>query len=107
MSTESVINNYKVADISLSDFGRKEIELAEKEMPGLAPIHIVTTPSDDLRSYHITSKKIRDLLGYVPRRTIGQAARDICLAFEEGKLPNGMIDDRYFNVNTIKKLRLK
>ena len=35
MSTESMINSYKVADISLSDFGRKEIELAEKEMPGL------------------------------------------------------------------------
>lgn len=27
--------NYKVADITLADFGRKEIELAEKEMPGL------------------------------------------------------------------------
>jgi len=27
--------NYKVADISLADFGRKEIEIAEKEMPGL------------------------------------------------------------------------
>src|SRR5947208_13313178 len=26
---------YKVADISLADFGRKEIELAEHEMPGL------------------------------------------------------------------------
>lgn len=26
---------YKVADIALADFGRKEIELAEKEMPGL------------------------------------------------------------------------
>ena len=26
---------YKVADMSLADFGRKEIELAEKEMPGL------------------------------------------------------------------------
>ncbi|MBO5827920.1 MAG: adenosylhomocysteinase, partial [Paludibacteraceae bacterium] len=26
---------YKVADISLADFGRKEIELAEQEMPGL------------------------------------------------------------------------
>lgn len=26
---------YKVADINLADFGRKEIELAEKEMPGL------------------------------------------------------------------------
>ena len=27
--------DYKVADISLADFGRKEIQLAEKEMPGL------------------------------------------------------------------------
>jgi len=29
---------YKVADISLADFGRKEIEIAEKEMPGLIAI---------------------------------------------------------------------
>ena len=28
-------NDYKVADISLADYGRKEIRLAEKEMPGL------------------------------------------------------------------------
>ena len=28
------MKNYKVADINLADFGRKEIELAEKEMPG-------------------------------------------------------------------------
>ena len=26
---------YKVADINLADFGRKEIEIAEHEMPGL------------------------------------------------------------------------
>ena len=29
---------YKVADISLSDWGRKEIEIAEKEMPGLMAV---------------------------------------------------------------------
>ncbi len=29
---------YKVADISLAEFGRKEIEIAEKEMPGLMSI---------------------------------------------------------------------
>jgi len=29
------MSDYKVADITLADFGRKEIELAEKEMPGL------------------------------------------------------------------------
>jgi adenosylhomocysteinase len=31
----SQTNNYKVADITLADFGRKEIRIAEKEMPGL------------------------------------------------------------------------
>ncbi len=30
--------DYKVADMSLADFGRKEIEIAEKEMPGLMSI---------------------------------------------------------------------
>ena len=29
---------YKVQDIKLADFGRKEIEIAEKEMPGLMAI---------------------------------------------------------------------
>ncbi|MQY63112.1 MAG: hypothetical protein GH143_02195, partial [Calditrichaeota bacterium] len=32
---EAAIQDYKVADITLADFGRKEIELAEEEMPGL------------------------------------------------------------------------
>ena len=37
MSKMELFSNlaYKVADMSLADFGRKEIELAEKEMPGL------------------------------------------------------------------------
>ena len=37
MSNTSIFStlSYKVADITLADFGRKEIELAEKEMPGL------------------------------------------------------------------------
>ena len=30
--------NYKVADISLADWGRKEIDIAEHEMPGLMSI---------------------------------------------------------------------
>ena len=33
--TFSQNENYKVKDISLAEFGRKEIEIAEKEMPGL------------------------------------------------------------------------
>ena len=32
---QTVAKEYKVADISLADFGRREIDIAEQEMPGL------------------------------------------------------------------------
>ena len=35
VETMDKTNNYKVADISLAEFGRKEIQMAEVEMPGL------------------------------------------------------------------------
>ena len=35
MNTTNITNNYKIADIELANFGRKEIKLAEHEMPGL------------------------------------------------------------------------
>jgi adenosylhomocysteinase len=33
--TETTTQDFKVADLSLAEFGRKEITLAEHEMPGL------------------------------------------------------------------------
>jgi hypothetical protein len=35
IKTFSTEGDYKVADISLADFGRKELDIAEPEMPGL------------------------------------------------------------------------
>jgi adenosylhomocysteinase len=46
--------NYKVADISLAEFGRKEIEIAEKEMPGLMSIRKKFGPSKPLKGARIT-----------------------------------------------------
>jgi nucleoside-diphosphate-sugar epimerase len=78
--------------------------VVEDEFPELAPIDIVTTPSDDMRSYHVSSKKILDVLGWEPRRSIEDAVRDLCVAFREGRLPHSFDDDRYFNVRTTKQL---
>ena len=46
--------NYKVADISLAEFGRKEIEIAEKEMPGLMSIRKKFGLSKPLKGARIT-----------------------------------------------------
>ena len=44
---------YKVADISLAEFGRKEIEIAEKEMPGLMSVRKKFGPGKPLKGARI------------------------------------------------------
>ena len=45
---------YKVRDISLASFGRKEIEIAEKEMPGLMSIRRKHSAGKPLKGARIT-----------------------------------------------------
>src|ERR1700760_3660772 len=46
--------DFKVADVSLADFGRKEISIAEKEMPGLMAIRAKYAASKPLAGVRIT-----------------------------------------------------
>ena len=46
--------DYKVADISLADWGRKEIDIAEQEMPGLMAIRQKYAPSKPLKGVRVT-----------------------------------------------------
>jgi len=45
------------------------------------------------------------VLGFEPKRTIEDAARDLCRAFKAGKLPRSMDDTFYFNVRRLKELK--
>lgn len=70
-------------------------------------IQIVTTPSDDLRSYHISSERIRQELGFVPQRTVEDAVRDLVRAFQSGKLPDSLNRSTYFNIRRMQELSLQ
>jgi adenosylhomocysteinase len=50
---KTVENDYKVADIKLADWGRKEITIAETEMPGLMAIRKEFGPSQPLKGARI------------------------------------------------------
>jgi len=78
-----------------------------EEMPALSPIEITTSPSNDLRSYHISSEKIARELGYKPRRTVQDAVVDLCRAFNAGKIPNSLTDPRYVNLRTVQAAKLR
>lgn len=81
-------------------------DVVEEEFPEKKPIRIETTETDDIRSYHVSSEKIKRVLGWVPKRTIADAVRDLCVAFKAGKLPNSLDDSYYYNVRKIRQLGL-
>ena len=64
-------------------------------------------PTDDNRSYHVSSQKIADKLGFTPNYTIQDAVDSLVEAFEDGKLPNSLDDKRYFNIKTMKAVNLQ
>ena len=69
-------------------------------------MEIVTTPTDDLRSYHVSSAKIRRELGFSAKHSVEDAVRDLVAAFQAGKVPNSMSDIRYYNIKTMQALNL-
>jgi nucleoside-diphosphate-sugar epimerase len=90
---------------SVMEIARTVRKVVQEEFPEKGEIGIVTTPTDDLRSYHINSDKIAARLGFRPRRGIEDAVRDLCAAFKAGRLPDSMTDDRYYNVKVLKRKR--
>ena len=96
------IFNCGVQNMSISELAELVKRVVAEEFPDKQEIEIVNTPSNDNRSYHINSDKIRRVLGFLPKYTIEDAVRDLCGAFREGNLPNSFDDDVYFNVRTMK-----
>jgi nucleoside-diphosphate-sugar epimerase len=81
--------------------------VVEEEFPDREPIRIETTSTNDNRSYHVSSRKIAEKLGYRPSRTIEDAVRDMCGAFKAGRFTDALDYESYINVKTIKRLELR
>jgi len=60
-----------------------------------------------LAAKSLAEEKIKKELGYVPSRSIDDAVWDLIAAFQAGKLPDSMSDIRYYNIKTMKALKLK
>ena len=99
------IFNAGVQNMSIMEIAQVAKRVVEELFPEKGDIPIVTTPTDDIRSYHVNSDKIQRVLGFRARRTVEDAIRDLCAAFKAGKLPKSMDDTFYFNVRRLKELK--
>ncbi len=69
-------------------------------------IEITVTPSDDNRSYHVSSNKIQTELGFIAKRTIADAVKDIKNAFDSGFIIDPDNNPHYYNIKTMQATNL-
>jgi nucleoside-diphosphate-sugar epimerase len=96
----------KIFNVGFDNFTVSEIAEKVRKVVG-EDIEIVTTPSDDNRSYHVSSAKINKELGFVAQHSLEDAIRDLVASFQAGKIPNPMTDSRYYNIKTMQNISLR
>ena len=84
------------------------LQLAEtvREVIG-EDVQLKKTPTNDNRSYHVSSKKISDILGFTANRSIRDAVIGLKNAFDNQLLPNSLEHERYFNIKRMQSINLQ
>jgi nucleoside-diphosphate-sugar epimerase len=70
-------------------------------------IAIVVEPTDDNRSYHVSSEKIKNELGFSPKYTITDAITSIKEAFDKKLIIDSMNNSFYYNIKRMKDINLQ
>src|SRR3972149_7454852 len=96
----------KIYNAGYENYKVKEIAGMVQSIVG-KHVSIKTVPTNDIRSYHVSSKKIKDELGFSAKHTIEDAIVDLKKAFEQERIPNPMNDIRYYNIKAMQAVDLK
>lgn len=103
--------NGKIFNVGYHNMKMKEIAevvrgVVLREM-GNKNLEIMFTTTNDNRSYHISSERIKRELGFEAKRSIDEAVNDLCFAFKAGKIPDPLEGKRYYNIKTMQAIKLK
>ncbi len=103
-SPDDLING-KIYNVGDKNYTVNELaEIVRKTVGG--DIEVRTEPTDDNRSYHVSSAKITAELGWKPTHGIAEAVRDLSQALREGKLDDPMSNSLYFNIKRMQEISL-
>ena len=106
LTKDSSLINGKIFNAGYDN--QKVIELANIVKDNInEKIEIIQTSTNDNRSYHISSSKIKNELGFENKFNIADAVKDIKKAFELKLFKDSLNNELYFNVKMMKKIHLK
>ena len=106
LQTEETKINGEIFNAGYENLTVNKIGNLVKENIGL-DVKIEKVKSNDNRSYHISSEKLKNKLGFNASHTIKDAILELKKSFEENKLPNSLKDSKYFNIKKMQEIELK
>ena len=98
--------NGKIFNIGFENLTVNQLASEVQKVIG-SDVKIKKLPTNDNRSYHISSKKIQDELGFVTNFSILNAIEDLKHAFEKKLLSDCLINENYFNIKKMQSIKLK
>ena len=104
ISDDKIING-QIFNVGGKNYSVKEIaQIAKNELGN--DIKIIQTHSDDNRSYHISSKKVKELMNFDVKLDISNAIKDLKAAFDNKILLNPLENEFYYNIKRMKNISL-
>ena len=97
--------NGKIFNVGFENKTVNELALSVKSVIG-DDVKINTVPTNDNRSYHVSSQKIFKELGFEAKFTIEDAVIDLKNAFDNKLLKNTLDNIDYFNIKKMQNLKL-
>ncbi len=98
--------NGEIFNVGFENVSVDNLANTVKEVLG-GDIEIKKTPTNDNRSYHISSEKIKKLLNFETRFSIRSAVVDLKNAFENKILTNTFEDIKFYNIKVMNDIKLK
>jgi nucleoside-diphosphate-sugar epimerase len=95
------IFNVGCENLSLNEIGEKVRLILNPNLK----LHITTT--DDNRSYHISSEKIKTELGFVPKRKVEDAINDLKIYFKKFDNKKNFNKDIFYNIKRMQNTNLQ
>ena len=98
--------NGRIYNVGYENYRVREIaDIVQNTIGG--HIDIEVTDTNDIRSYHVSSKKIKEELGFQAKHSIEEAVLDLKNAFDKNKIPDPMGGIGYYNIKTMQAINMR
>jgi len=97
--------NGEIFNVGFKNQTVNELANDVKEVIG-QDVKIIKTKSDDNRSYHVSSEKIKQILGFETKYTVKDAVLDLKNEFEKKSLNNTFENEFFFNIKRMNNINL-